>query len=230
MTVPAIRGISASPEWLADRSAHRLEIDRQVDRQADIGAHAETGREHPHADHRVVQHAGGNQRLDRRLMRQPNSTQNNADRATSARIGARAPRIAQAAPAQREQDRHGRGDQQDGAEQVELVRPLVARQPLQAPIGDQERQQSERQVDPEDHRPVQMLGEKAAQHRPGEARGHEHAGEIDLIAAALPGRHEIGHDGLREGDQPPAAEALQAARQDQKRASRAPARRRSSRR
>ena len=74
------------------------------------------------------------------------------------------------------------------------------------------------QVDPEDHRPVQVLGEKPAEHRPGEARGHEHAGEIDLVAAALPGRHEIGDDGLRERDEPAAAEALQAARQDQERA------------
>ena len=102
---------------------------------------------------------------------------------------------------------------------------------LQALVGDQKARASPSgQVDPEDHRPVEVLGEKPAQHRPGEARGHEHAGEIDLIAAALPGRHEIGDDGLRERDEPAAAEALQAARQDQRTACWAPARRRSSRR
>src|SRR3712207_7726490 len=35
--------------------------------------------------------------------------------------------------------------------------------------------------------------------RSEEARGHEHAGEIHLVASALLRRHEVGHDGLGHG-------------------------------
>ena len=63
VTVPAMSGIRARPESARGEAAHGLEIDRQVDRQADIGAHAEAGRERGHAHDRVVQDAGRDQRL-----------------------------------------------------------------------------------------------------------------------------------------------------------------------
>ncbi len=94
---------------------------------------------------------------------------------------------------------------------------LVARQPAQHPVGHQERDQAERQVDPEDHRPVQMLGEEAAEHRPRDARGHEHAGDVALIAAPLPGRDHVGDDRLRERDQAAAAQPLERPGDDQDR-------------
>ena len=132
-------------------------------------------------------------------MRQPNKPQNRAERAANA-DGGGGPRKADAAPAQRQQDRHRGGDKQQGAEKVELVRPFVTGKAFQTPVGDEKRQQSERDIDPEDHRPMEVLGKKPAKHRPGEARRHEHAGEINLIAAPFAGRNQIGHDGLREGN------------------------------
>ena len=45
------------------QSSNRFEIDRQVDCEADIGSHAEAGRQHAHAHDWIVQDAGGNQRL-----------------------------------------------------------------------------------------------------------------------------------------------------------------------
>ena len=76
---------------------------------------------------------------------------------------------------------------------------------------------AERQVDPEDQRPVQMLGEHAAEHRAGDRGGGEHRAEIALVAPALARRDGVADDGLRQRDQSAAAEALQRARRDQRR-------------
>ncbi len=72
-----------------------------------------------------------------------------------------------------------------------------------------------RQVDPEDQRPVQLLGEHAAEHRPEHAGGHEHRGDQALVAGTLLGRDDVGDDGLGQRDQAAAADALQAAGEDQ---------------
>ncbi len=95
------------------------------------------------------------------------------------------------------------------------MRPVVTGQALETLEGDRERDEAQGQVDPEDHRPVERLGDESAQDGTGQARRHEHAGEIDLVASPLLGRHEIGDDGLGQGDQPAAAESLEAARQDE---------------
>ena len=62
---------------------------------------------------------------------------------------------------------------------------------------------------------MQMLGEKAAQHRPHQACQEIDACKKDLIFAAVLRRHNIGNDGLRKRDQPAAAKPLQTAREDQ---------------
>ena len=78
-----------------------------------------------------------------------------------------------------------------------------------------QRGDAERQVDPEDQRPVELLGEEAAEHRAAD-RGHrEHRADIALVAAALARRDDVGDDGLRQRHQAAAAEALQRAAEHQ---------------
>ena len=86
-------------------------------------------------------------------------------------------------------------------------------------LRQQQRQRAERErhVDPEDHRPVQMFGEHAAEHRPANPGGDPHAAEIGLILAAFAWAHHVGNHGLHDRHDAAAAEALQAARQDQHR-------------
>ena len=81
--------------------------------------------------------------------------------------------------------------------------------------GHAERHQAERQVDPENQRPVDMFSQKAAEHRPAHRGGREHRADIALVAAALARGNNVGDDGLRERHQPAAAEALEGARQHQ---------------
>ena len=61
-----------------------------------------------------------------------------------------------------------------------------------------------------------MIGEQAAEHRAERARGHEHDRGVALDDRPLARAQQIGDDGLRDRQQPAAADALQAARQDQK--------------
>ena len=116
---------------------------------------------------------------------------------------------------QTQHQRHRGGDQQHGAQNVELVRAVVAGQALQRRIADEEGQCAQRQVDPEDQRPVQVLGEEAAERGAEQAGQQEDAGEIDLILAALLGRHDVGDDGLGQRDEPAAAQSLHGARGDE---------------
>ena len=80
-----------------------------------------------------------------------------------------------------------------------------------------QRYQPERHVDPEDHRPMQMFGEDAAEDRPTDAGRHPYGAEIGLILAALTWRHHVRNHGLHDRQNAAAAEPLQSARQDQHR-------------
>ena len=84
---------------------------------------------------------------------------------------------------------------------------------LQHDPGHDEGGQAERHVDPEDQRPVDLLGEEAAQHRPAHRRGRKHRGDITLVAPALAWADDVGDDGLRQRHQRAAAETLEAARE-----------------
>ena len=68
------------------------------------------------------------------------------------------------------------------------VEPVLARMighALQDARRHAERRQAERQIDPEDQRPVEMLGQEAAEHRAADRRRREHRADIALVAAAL---------------------------------------------
>ena len=132
-------------------------------------------------------------------------------------IDRRQPEIAVAAPGQHQHDHDGGGHQQHAAEPVDLA-PAVKHRDL-AHLRQQQRQRAERErhVDPEDHRPVQMLGEHAAEDRPADAADHPYAAEIGLILAAFARADHVGNHGLHDRHDAAAAEPLQAARQNQHR-------------
>ena len=78
-----------------------------------------------------------------------------------------------------------------------------------------ERGKAERQIDPEDQRPVEMLGEETAEHRPADRRSREHRADIALVAAALTRGDDVGDDGLRQRHQPAPACPLHRAAEHQ---------------
>ena len=129
----------------------------------------------------------------------------------------RAPAVARAAPGHRQHQRE-RGEHHQGrARNIELVRLLVPRQRLQRAVGHPQRDEAKRQVDPEDHGPVHVVGQHAAQHRAGDARHHEHDRGVALVARPLPRRDHVADDGVGERQDAAAADALQRARRDQRR-------------
>ena len=76
-------------------------------------------------------------------------------------------------------------------------------------IGEQGRKQPKGYVEPEDHRPVQVLRNDAAERRPrnpGDDPGRAHIG---LVAAALTRGNHVGDGGLRERHDSAASDSLQ---------------------
>src|SRR6516164_7003078 len=59
---------------------------------------------------------------------------------------------------ERNQENGGGGNHQRSAEKIQPVTALMARQALHGTMGDQGGEEPERHVEPEDERPVQMLG------------------------------------------------------------------------
>jgi hypothetical protein len=80
----------------------------------------------------------------------------------------RAPGKARAARGEREQQRNRRRHHQKASEYVELMRALVARQPLERLAACQKGQKTERDVDPENQRPVQIFRQHASEQRAGD--------------------------------------------------------------
>ena len=128
----------------------------------------------------------------------------------------RAPAVAATAPSERKHQRNRAGRHKDGAEHVELVRTIMARQPPEHVVGQQKGERRERHVDPEDPRPVQLLGDEAAEQRSAHHRDDEGRRGIGLVARALARRSDVADDGLHQGHQAAAAEPLQRARADQR--------------
>ncbi len=148
----------------------------------------------------------------------PDEAERERDRGAEHRDdGRRQPEEAVAAPGQHQHEHDGGRHQQHAAEPVDLAAAVIDRD--LAHLRQQQRQRGERQrqVDPEDHRPVQMLGEHAAQHRSADAGRDPHAAEIGLVLAALARADHVGDHGLHDRHDAAAAEPLQAAREDQHR-------------
>ena len=177
----ARKTISAVPEPARRQAEHQFEIERQEDRQRD-----------DHADHRSPRHRcatigarstdngmnGSGARVQAAAEGQPQ----HRGAASSPRIVGDVPRIARAAPGHRQHQRQRGANHQQRADHVELVRSVVPRQFAQRAIGQHQRQQAERQIDPEDQRPMHVVGQHAAEHRAEDARRHEHHRGVGLVA------------------------------------------------
>ena len=102
-----------------------------------------------------------------------------------------------------------RAHQQRRAEEVDLLPPAgVRRQPPQRPAAHYPGQRAKRQVDPENPPPGNTIGERSAEHGPGNAGDAPHATHIYLVAAPLARRRHIGNRRLRDHHQTSAADAL----------------------
>ena len=99
--------------------------------------------------------------------------------------------IAHAAPGERQHQGERCADHECPADNVEPVRPLVPRQGAQRPRGHHQRHGAERQVEPEDERPVQVIGQQSAKHRPEDAGAHEGYRDVALHQRALARREEV---------------------------------------
>ena len=86
---------------------------------------------------------------------------------------------------------------------------------LQDDGDDEERQDAERDVDVEAPAPGGVVGEEAAEQRPGDGGQSEGGADQAHVAAALPGRYDIGHDRLDADHEAAAADALDGAEDDQ---------------
>jgi len=53
-----------------------------------------------------------------------------------------------------------------------------------------------------------MVGEEAADQRPGDTGNPEHSAEVALVAATVARRDDVGDDGLRADHEPAAADPL----------------------
>ncbi len=167
------------------------------------------------AHDRIGQDRNGNQRLRRGDQPQHEQTGHHAGHRQQGKQRRRRPGVARAAQVQRQHERHAGDDDQQRADDVEAMRPLVARQAAQHECGDRQRRQSQRDVDPEDHRPVQVLGDEAAEHGAAAARRRIGDGEIAVVAAALLRRHQVAEHDHAHRRQSAAAQTMQRAAEDQ---------------
>ena len=194
---------------------HPLQIDRQKDVEPDDGAPAEGIGGDRAAHDRILENGDRDQRLGRRQQAQHEQHGHDQRKGKERQDRQRRPGITDAGQVQRQHERHARAHDQRGAEEVEEMRPLVARKPAQQRCRDRQRRKPHRNVDPEDDRPMQMVGDQAAEQRAAAAGGGVGRGEVAVIAAALLGRDQIGEHDHAHGRQPAAAEAVQDAAQDQ---------------
>ena len=209
-------------------SQHQFDVKRHENRQPDDGADPAKSHDHDPADQRLLHHGERDERLRRAQQPQRKQAPYHG-RASNERDDLwRSPGVMLAAPGERQQQRERRCHHQPGAGEVEPMRALVARQAAQRPVSHQQRGGAERHVDPEDHRPVHIIGEHAAEHRADDARTHEHDRGIALHDRPLARRQEVRDHRLRERQDAAAAESLAATARGSARPSSAPARRRSS--
>ena len=178
-------GISASARLGRGQLVHDLEVERHVDGQPDHRAERPGGRGRAITHHRISQHGERQKRFARELEPADESKAERQGGRHEDQNGRRHPRKARAAGRERNEE-SGRGrDHQRRAHEVELMRPLVARQPLHCMVGQQRRDQPKRYVEPEDHRPVQVLRDDASERGPGNAGHDPGCAHIGLVAAAL---------------------------------------------
>ena len=196
---------------------HDLEIERCIDGERDHGADPEGRRKRRGQNDLVLQDRDRNEGLW--CNREPPTEQapQKRRRCDQAEDRRRHPGIARPAPSEGQQKQHRCCHHQDRTKNVELMRAVMPRQLLERRPAHPEGCKSERQVDPEDQRPVQMLDNEAADNRAADRGKAEHGREIALVTRAFTRRHHVGQDRMNERHQSAAAEPLQPAGKDQHR-------------
>ncbi len=129
----------------------------------------------------------------------------------------RVPGVLGAAPTRQQHQAGGGGGEQQRAEDVEATAAAAAgrlRQ-FQDEGDDGEGDQAEGDVDVEAPAPGEVVGEVAAEQRPGDGGETEGGADQAHVAAALPGRHDVGDDRLHADHEAARADALERAEGDQ---------------
>ena len=195
----------------------QLVIQRQVHGQPDQRAERAAARQHAIRHHRAAHQRQRQERLIGPLGVPDEAEAERNGAADHRQNGRRQPGQPVAAPGQDQHEHDGRGHQQQAAGPVDLAQPVIDRQP--GHLGQQQCQRGnrERDVDPEDHRPVQVVGEEAADNRPEQAGEQPDTTEIGLVLTALAGADHVRDHRLDHRHDAAAAEPLQAAGEDQDR-------------
>jgi hypothetical protein len=108
----------------------------------------------------------------------------------------------------RQHERRARRDHQDCASDIEPMLPLPPRQAAQHGERHDDRKHGERHIPQKDHRPMQVLGNPAAERRSAAARGHERDGEISVVTPAFFRRSDVAEHHIGGHDQAAGAAAL----------------------
>ncbi len=80
---------------------------------------------------------------------------------------------------------------------------------LEVAVDEKDRQCPERQIDPEDPAPAELLGEVAAEQGAGDAGDRIDRRDVALILAHLPRRNGVGNHGKRKSNQAAPSQSLQ---------------------
>ena len=194
---------------------HGLQIHRQENVQRQDRAPAERMRHHGKPRDAIGQDGERNKRFLRGELAH-DKTAAEYERASDQGQNRRGePRIAHAAEIERQHERGACRHHQHRTGEVELVRPVMARQAAQHGQGQDHGADAEREIPQKDHPPIKMIADPAAQHRPGAARGGEGDGEIGVIFGAILRRGDVAQNHLRDRGQAAAAAALHDAAADQ---------------
>ncbi|MNO88603.1 hypothetical protein D3C76_800580 [compost metagenome] len=176
------------------------------------GNRLETGKKyHPPAQHgdAVAEQVEGQQRL-RAAPFMANEKRQAKHRAGEQRqYGWRCPGVALADQGNAQQQATQANNQQHGAEVIDLGLAALDRHVAQCPMDRPQRDHSQWQVDPEHPAPGQVLGQPAAEHRPGDAGHCVHAAEIALVTAPFARWHEVADDRLADRHHAPCTDPLQ---------------------
>ncbi len=116
---------------------------------------------------------------------------------------------------QAEQQAGHAADHERGAEVVDAVLAPDVLEPVQRAVGDDQRDDAQRDVDEEDPVPGQVVDEEPAEQRTGDRGDGEHRAEVALVATPLPRGDDVADDRERQRHETAGAEALDAPRRDE---------------
>ena len=184
-TLPPTRPMRPAPATVESLPMTNSHVDRQIDGRSDEGEHREEDRGGRRADHFVAKNVQRNQRFRRAPeMDDQHCAQEDAG-GRKRQDGRRGPGQPRAAQRQHEHQRDRRRGNERGPDNIEPVLAPHARQAAEPRMRHEECERADREIDPEDQRPREVLGEEAAEDRAGDARSRPNRRDIDDIARAL---------------------------------------------